>query len=178
MGSTIKTRNVNSLVKSFRVKILFIQETKKTSWSMEEIRILWADDEFDFLWVESDGKSGGLLVVWDRNWFSTINVTKKSNVSFDHRQMDALKANDGAKCKLKTFRLLFFGFDGKAFGELDGWWISPRSVLVNSQARSRIVEANFKFTVAIAGSMVNDQRDYGGTLVSDKETVTMVEGPR
>ncbi|KAK8548641.1 hypothetical protein V6N12_061550 [Hibiscus sabdariffa] len=51
-------------------------------------------------------------------------------------------------------------------------------VLVITQARSRIVEANFKFTVAIAGTTVNNQWGYGGALVSDQgELRAIFSGP-
>ncbi|KAK8511122.1 hypothetical protein V6N12_033403 [Hibiscus sabdariffa] len=30
---------------------------------------LWPDDEFDFRMVESDGRAGGLISIWDTNCF-------------------------------------------------------------------------------------------------------------
>ncbi|KAK8509041.1 hypothetical protein V6N12_054069 [Hibiscus sabdariffa] len=71
MGSYGKMMIVSRLVKSQRVDVFRFQEMKKiTEWSVEEIRKLWPDDKFDFKAVEADGRSGGLVTLWDRNCFT------------------------------------------------------------------------------------------------------------
>ncbi|KAK9018451.1 hypothetical protein V6N11_001426 [Hibiscus sabdariffa] len=77
LGSAVKIRKIFGLVRSYNLEILLLQETMKTAWSEEEVRKLWSDDEFEFEWVEADGKSGGLLTVWDSNCFVKTTVFKK-----------------------------------------------------------------------------------------------------
>ncbi|KAK8600994.1 hypothetical protein V6N12_050839 [Hibiscus sabdariffa] len=79
LGSAVKVRKVNSLVRGYDLEIMLLQETMKTVWSEEEVRKLLIDDEFEFEWVEADDKSGGLLIVWDRNCFVKTIVFKKKN---------------------------------------------------------------------------------------------------
>ncbi|KAK8505561.1 hypothetical protein V6N12_038302 [Hibiscus sabdariffa] len=78
MGLNGKMMIVSRLVKSQRVEVLFLQETKKPEWSVEEIRKLWSDDEFEFKAVEADGRSGSLVTIWDRNCFTLENVCQSS----------------------------------------------------------------------------------------------------
>ncbi|KAL4333560.1 hypothetical protein GQ457_07G011560 [Hibiscus cannabinus] len=48
---------------------VLLHETNKVTWSKKEVRKLWPDDEFDFRMVESDGRAGGLISIWDTNCF-------------------------------------------------------------------------------------------------------------
>ncbi|KAL4346807.1 hypothetical protein GQ457_17G025350 [Hibiscus cannabinus] len=58
MGSNGKMMITSGMVKSQKVEVLLLQETKKTEWSAEEIRKIWSDDDFEFRMVEADGRSG------------------------------------------------------------------------------------------------------------------------
>ncbi|KAK9024497.1 hypothetical protein V6N11_004656 [Hibiscus sabdariffa] len=55
---------------------------------------------------------------------------------------------------------------GTNFGELDGWWYSPRSALVVNPVKSRSGGTKFRFTVV--ATIVNNLWGYGGALVFKK----------
>ncbi|KAL4342378.1 hypothetical protein GQ457_08G025470 [Hibiscus cannabinus] len=58
--------------------VIIVTRTKKGVWLPEEIRKLWPNDEFEFRMVESEGNSGGLLKIWDRNTFFIEKTVKSS----------------------------------------------------------------------------------------------------
>ncbi|KAK2445049.1 hypothetical protein QL285_016023 [Trifolium repens] len=69
-GSSAKRRRLSSLIKKGAFDLCLFQETKKAAFSDYMIHSLWGHK--DILWVakESDGLSGGLLSVWNKDLFT------------------------------------------------------------------------------------------------------------
>ncbi|KAL4291642.1 hypothetical protein GQ457_14G009450 [Hibiscus cannabinus] len=57
------------LVRSHRADMIFIQESKLDTFSLAEAKKLWGDDDVDFLVSPAEGRSGGLLTLWDKKLF-------------------------------------------------------------------------------------------------------------
>ncbi|KAL4384284.1 hypothetical protein GQ457_15G029320 [Hibiscus cannabinus] len=95
MGSNGKMMITSGMVKSQKVEVLLLQETKKTEWSAEEIRKIWSDDDFEFRMVEADGRSGR----WIRldvqvkivNVYAPCSVAEQAKL---WEELYALKVND------------------------------------------------------------------------------------
>ncbi|KAK9028414.1 hypothetical protein V6N11_068219 [Hibiscus sabdariffa] len=69
-------------------------ETKKENWTVDEVRKLWHHDEFEFRAVDSCGRSGGVITIWDRNCFSEVSVNSNPSglQQFELKQVVELKA--------------------------------------------------------------------------------------
>ncbi|KAL4341050.1 hypothetical protein GQ457_08G035770 [Hibiscus cannabinus] len=63
MSSDVKVSAIRKLIRSFRIDMILIQETKKEVFDISEIHKLWFDDEFGFKFSASVGRSGGLLTI-------------------------------------------------------------------------------------------------------------------
>ncbi|KAL4376004.1 hypothetical protein GQ457_02G034210 [Hibiscus cannabinus] len=79
MGTEVKLNAVMKLIRDQRAEILLLQETKKEAFSDLEISKLWVDDQFDFRFSRAVGRSGGLLVIWDKSKFVVDLVQTESN---------------------------------------------------------------------------------------------------
>ncbi|KAK8975241.1 hypothetical protein V6N11_046711 [Hibiscus sabdariffa] len=66
VGSTEKCTAIRNLVRTQKVEVLLLQETKKEVWTSDEVRKLWHHDEFEFRMAESSGRSGALITILDR----------------------------------------------------------------------------------------------------------------
>lgn len=60
---------VNNLIRSHKVSVVGIQETKIKLISDVMIRRLWGSMDFDFHYVKSTGQGGGILCCWNKNLF-------------------------------------------------------------------------------------------------------------
>ncbi|KAL4271536.1 hypothetical protein GQ457_13G018540 [Hibiscus cannabinus] len=79
MGTEVKLNAVRKIIRDQRAEILLLQETKKDAFSDLEISKLWVDDQFDFRFSGAVGRSGGLLVIWDKSKFVVDLVQTESN---------------------------------------------------------------------------------------------------
>ncbi|MCH80227.1 cysteine-rich receptor-like protein kinase [Trifolium medium] len=72
MGGKAKKLDIRKLVSHNCPDLVCIQETKLEKIDRRICSSLWGSDEFDFVFKESDGKSGGLLSIWDAKSFKLI----------------------------------------------------------------------------------------------------------
>ncbi|GJX30644.1 putative RNA-directed DNA polymerase [Tanacetum coccineum] len=59
-------------------EVLWFKETMTGNINRYTIPYFWNNSPFDFVFKESDGKSGGILAVWDTSWF-TMTDSKKGD---------------------------------------------------------------------------------------------------
>ncbi|KAI8562172.1 hypothetical protein RHMOL_Rhmol03G0014100 [Rhododendron molle] len=64
-----KRSKVKKIVGDQKVDMLLIQETKQKSISGNFIESLWGDTTYDYVEVDADGCAGGLLTVWNSDFF-------------------------------------------------------------------------------------------------------------
>ncbi|GMJ00605.1 hypothetical protein like AT4G29090 [Hibiscus trionum] len=69
LGSKLKVSAVNKIIRDNKVEMAFLQETKKESFSEQEVGRLWFDDDFEFQFAKATGRSGGVLTIWDKKKF-------------------------------------------------------------------------------------------------------------
>ncbi|GMJ15906.1 hypothetical protein HRI_005259800 [Hibiscus trionum] len=79
IGSDSKISGLRALVREHRVEMLLIQETKMGDLSVDFIRKFWYDDFFDFVYSPSEGRSGGILTIWDKSVFNLEDSTVNNN---------------------------------------------------------------------------------------------------
>ncbi|GMI97353.1 hypothetical protein HRI_003404600 [Hibiscus trionum] len=69
LGRLEKARAICNLIKERKPQILFLQETKIGNFSRSLLRRMGCDRNFEFLCAPAEGSAGGLLSVWDPNYF-------------------------------------------------------------------------------------------------------------
>jgi exonuclease III len=69
-GDTAKRRRLSSLIKSGAFDMCLLQETKRATFEDFMIHNLWGHIDVDWVAKESRGLSGGLLTVWNKNFFT------------------------------------------------------------------------------------------------------------
>ncbi|TYI24394.1 hypothetical protein ES332_A06G230900v1 [Gossypium tomentosum] len=69
LGSVVKRESVKRTCRMSRVSICFIQETKLEVITKDDVRKFWRDVNCEFKFVAAVGRSGGLLIMWDKNEF-------------------------------------------------------------------------------------------------------------
>ncbi|GAU41302.1 hypothetical protein TSUD_325160 [Trifolium subterraneum] len=82
MGGKDKKVDIRNLISHNSPEFVCIQETKLEKIDRTICSFLWGSDKFDFEFKESDGRSGGLLVLWDLKSFKLI-----SSVCLKHAQI-------------------------------------------------------------------------------------------
>jgi hypothetical protein len=65
LGGRIKKRKVRELIGSCRVEVLAIQETKLEVVDKKLATRLWGGEEVDWRFSSSNGRSGGILTMWN-----------------------------------------------------------------------------------------------------------------
>lgn len=69
LGNDVAKANVRSLIKESKPLVLLIQETKCQDWSNNLLDTIWDASNHDWASVNAICLSGGLLTVWDSNFF-------------------------------------------------------------------------------------------------------------
>lgn len=69
LGSPVKHRIIQQRVQKEQIDILFLQETKFTRFDPQFGRTIWHSDHYDCVHVNANGRSGGILSIWDINKF-------------------------------------------------------------------------------------------------------------
>ncbi|KAK8626025.1 hypothetical protein V6N13_133679 [Hibiscus sabdariffa] len=70
LGSAAKRRAVQGVVRRQKCCLLCLQEMKSEVIDASLVRKLWISDTFEFLFCPAEGRSGGVLMVWERSSFS------------------------------------------------------------------------------------------------------------
>lgn len=77
LGETRKRDWVQSLCRLHKASFFGLQETHlDRSLNREMIRECWGDYNFEFAYENASGRSGGLVSIWDRNYFTSSEVIK------------------------------------------------------------------------------------------------------
>ncbi|GKV38651.1 hypothetical protein SLEP1_g46541 [Rubroshorea leprosula] len=74
LGSSVKRKEVRSLIRKEEIDLACFQETKMERIDNEFCMSIWGRDNFDWVYKASVGRSGGLLCVWDNEVFAKESV--------------------------------------------------------------------------------------------------------
>ncbi|KAK9062631.1 hypothetical protein SSX86_019819 [Deinandra increscens subsp. villosa] len=74
-----KVNWIHQLKLEHKVKFLCIQETKAQELSSIPIRQIWGNSAVEFEGIEAQGRSGGILSLWDPASFRLVNCIKRPN---------------------------------------------------------------------------------------------------
>lgn len=69
LNARVKRSNLRKLVLSHKPNIIFIQETKMESITNKTLKSIWNDDQSAHSFSPSLGSSGGILSLWEKNFF-------------------------------------------------------------------------------------------------------------
>lgn len=69
LGANIKVATKRRVVRNVRANFCFIQESKLEIVSRDLIRKIWSNDNFNFRFTATRGRSGGIILVWDKDCF-------------------------------------------------------------------------------------------------------------
>lgn len=79
LGDCDKVEWVNSIIRNHRINFVGIQETQLMNVAHIDLVGWWGNNNFNFEYVDSVGRSGGLLSMWNPSLFSVDNVVKARN---------------------------------------------------------------------------------------------------
>jgi mannosylglycoprotein endo-beta-mannosidase len=65
LGAGVKKRRIRELVRVEKVEVLALQETKVERVDRSFCASLWGGDDVGWCSVPSNGRSGGLIIIWD-----------------------------------------------------------------------------------------------------------------
>ncbi|XP_058758687.1 uncharacterized protein LOC131631944 [Vicia villosa] len=74
LGGLAKKKEVQNLIGRQRPTFICIQETKLENIDRNLCLFIWGSNDFDFAFKPSNGRSGGILAIWDKNFLS-IRIT-------------------------------------------------------------------------------------------------------
>ena len=115
-----KRKVIKNFLRSYRVDIVCLQETKVQEMSVELVRSLGVGRRLNWKALNAEGSAGGILLFWDNSRITLV---------------DSIVGSYSVSC---LFRMLETGF----YGPLVGYMVPLRIVLENlfrkSLARSRV----------------------------------------
>lgn len=79
LGGRVKKKEVKELVRLQKPNMLCLQETKMEGVDRSVCSMLWEGDEFEWASKDAVGRSGGLIVLWNRECFEVVSVFTGSN---------------------------------------------------------------------------------------------------
>ena len=71
---------IAKLCNKHNVSFLGIQETHSLKIDSFKAKSLWGNFQFDYAVCPSSGRSGGLVSIWDPNFFTMLNVFPSENI--------------------------------------------------------------------------------------------------
>lgn len=71
-----KISEVSKWVRTHRVGFIGLIETMCSNYRAQEVSRIWGYDDFDWAAIEVQGRSGGILYIWDRNFMSDTSIIK------------------------------------------------------------------------------------------------------
>ncbi|XP_028077223.1 uncharacterized protein LOC114279208 [Camellia sinensis] len=72
LGKLEKRGRIRKLIYERNVDIVLLQETKQASITENVVRALWGKRNMEFMAVGSEGTAGGLLCIWDPDFFQLV----------------------------------------------------------------------------------------------------------
>lgn len=79
LGTATKGRDLSILISQANISVFFMLNTKLITVNSAFIRRMWNISSVNWTCVDSDGKSGGLLCLWDSDKFRVESVEISSN---------------------------------------------------------------------------------------------------
>jgi mannosylglycoprotein endo-beta-mannosidase len=76
LGGKAKKADIRKLISDKNPDLISIQESKLEIVDRRLCESLWGLGDFDFAYKESDGRSGGLITIWDASLFKLISVVE------------------------------------------------------------------------------------------------------
>ncbi|XP_058741999.1 uncharacterized protein LOC131614433 [Vicia villosa] len=71
-GSWIKRKRISCIIQRGKADVFFIQESKLRSVSDIVARSFWGNSDVDFSFSESEGRSGGIIILWKASTISVV----------------------------------------------------------------------------------------------------------
>jgi exonuclease III len=71
-GSSAKRRRLSSFIQREAFDVCLLQETKKSTFDDFLIHKLWGHQDVDWVVQESNGLSGGMLIIWNSSYFKLL----------------------------------------------------------------------------------------------------------
>ncbi|XP_028052793.1 uncharacterized protein LOC114257220 [Camellia sinensis] len=72
LGKLEKRGRIRKLIYERKVDMVLLQETKQASITENVVRALWGKRNMEFMAVGSEGTAGGLLCIWDPDFFQLV----------------------------------------------------------------------------------------------------------
>ncbi|KAL8530707.1 hypothetical protein ACS0TY_007661 [Phlomoides rotata] len=69
LGKRMKRKEVKSIIKNNDMDLCCIQETKLEKLESRIGYEIWPGNDFDWAWRDAEGRSGGLISIWNRKLF-------------------------------------------------------------------------------------------------------------
>jgi exonuclease III len=66
LNCKIKRSQIKNALKLWKGEVICLQETKLENISRSVVRSLWSNRFADWKFLESEGASGGVLIMWDK----------------------------------------------------------------------------------------------------------------
>nr|GEU34258.1 RNA-directed DNA polymerase, eukaryota [Tanacetum cinerariifolium] len=79
LGNKTKKEWIKELSSKSNLNFLAIQETKLEKISQMDVKFMWGNSNFDFVYSESLGFFGGILCIWEKDFFKKDFVTVSDN---------------------------------------------------------------------------------------------------
>ena len=70
---------VRKLIIDHGVSVLALQETRTSNVGVKDIRKFWGNTDLEMAAVDSQGRSGGLVTVWDPKVFNMCKTEENQN---------------------------------------------------------------------------------------------------
>jgi exonuclease III len=71
-GGSAKRRRLSSLIQREVSDVCLLQETKKATFEDYSIHNLWGHHDVDWVVQESNGLSGGMIIIWNSSCFKLL----------------------------------------------------------------------------------------------------------
>ncbi|XP_057808850.1 uncharacterized protein LOC131023324 [Salvia miltiorrhiza] len=70
LGSKIKKREIREIIQKQEIDVVFLQETKMGQLSEPDLKSIWGTEAVEFANRQAEGRSGGILTLWNPAKFS------------------------------------------------------------------------------------------------------------
>lgn len=72
LGAEVKVSSISKVIRNVRANFCFLQESKLESVPGDLVRKMWYDDNYDFRFSAARGRLGGLISIWNKDYFQII----------------------------------------------------------------------------------------------------------
>ncbi|KAL4367327.1 hypothetical protein GQ457_05G024700 [Hibiscus cannabinus] len=69
LGKAAKRRAVQKVIRQHRCELALLQKMKLEVVTDVIVRRIWISDNFEYLFAPKVGRTGGILVIWDKERF-------------------------------------------------------------------------------------------------------------